>query len=148
MSGGYSLDAAATRFSFDLEFTDASGGATTIDNLKYIFLHRGPNSIINRFQLYDQSGQLLEDLQNYHLVYRLEKVCTGDASIKRFRNSVFKECRNMDSVAAAIAGITVSLGAGAGSLAKGLFKVGAMDPSHGEPCSKESLPITPQPPFL
>ena len=97
MSGGYYLDAAATRFSFDLEFTDASGGATAIDNLKYIFLDRGANSIINRSQLYDQSGHLLKDLRNYHLVYGLEKVCTGDASVQRFCNSVFKllECRNM-----------------------------------------------------
>ena len=103
---GYSLDAAATRLSFDLEFTDASGGATTIDNLENILLVRGPNSIINGFQLYDQSGYVLEDLQNYGL----EKVCTGDASVQRYRKLVFKEFRNVDSVAAATAGVIVSSG--------------------------------------
>ena len=35
----------------------------TIDNLKSIFLG-GPNSITNRFQLYDESGHLLEDLHH------------------------------------------------------------------------------------
>ena len=81
MSGGYYLDAALTRFSFNLRLTDVSSNATSIDTLKYIWLDRGPNSIINRFQLYDQSGQLLEDLV---YGYRLKKVCTGDASVQRY----------------------------------------------------------------
>ena len=62
MSRGYYLDAALTRFSFNLRFTDVSGNATAIDSLKYIWLDRGAISIINRLQLYDQSSHLLEDL--------------------------------------------------------------------------------------
>ena len=38
MSGGYYLDAASTRFSFNLMFTDSSNVATSIDALKYIWL--------------------------------------------------------------------------------------------------------------
>ena len=101
MSGGYYLDAASTRFSFNLMFTDSSNVATSIDALKYIWLDRGPNSIINRFQLYDQSGHLLEDLQNYHLLYGLEKVCTGDWGVQTQRNAFFKEARFTNSAAAA-----------------------------------------------
>ena len=101
MSGGYYLDAASTRFSFNLRFTDVSGNATAIDALKYIWLDRGANSIINRLQLYDQSGHLLEDLQNYHLLFGMEKVCTGHADVQRFRNNFFKETRSWDSGAQA-----------------------------------------------
>ena len=94
MSGGYYLDAASMRFSFNLRFTDVSGNATAIDASKYIWLDRGANSIINRLQLYDQSGHLLEDLQNYHLLFGMEKVCTGHADVQRFRNNFFKETRS------------------------------------------------------
>ena len=103
MSGGYYLDAASTRFSFNLRFTDVSGNATSVDTLKYVWLDRGPNSIINRFQLYDQSGHLLEDLQNYHLLFGMEKVCTGHGDVQRFRNNFFKETRAWDSGAQALA---------------------------------------------
>ena len=106
MSGGYYLDAASTRFSFNIRFTDVSNNATAIDLGKYVWLDRGPNSIINRFQLYDQSGHLLEDLQNYHLLYGIEKVCTGDASVQLYRNAFFKEARGVDSGAQAVAGGT------------------------------------------
>jgi len=102
MSGGYYLDAASTRFSFNLRFTDVSNNATSIDAAKYIFLDRGPNSIINRFQLYDQSGHLLEDLQNYHLLYGIEKVCTGNAQVQQYRNAFFKEGRSVDSATQAV----------------------------------------------
>ena len=61
----------------------------------------------------------------------MEKVRTGDASVQKYRNSVFKEHRNVDSAAAARAGLTVSSGAGGASLATGLLKVGVIDPSHG-----------------
>ena len=105
MSGGYYLDAASTRFSFNLMFTDSSNVATSIDALKYIWLDRGPNSIINRFQLYDQSGHLLEDLQNYHLLYGLEKVCTGDWGVQTQRNAFFKEARTRFTNSAAAAAL-------------------------------------------
>jgi hypothetical protein len=101
-----------------------------LTNLKFIFLDKGPNSIINRFQMYDNSRHLLEALLNYYLVYGLEKVCTGDTPVQRYCNSVFKECRNVDRVAAITTGLTVSSGVGQASLATGLS------------------PSTSQPPFL
>ena len=128
MSGGYYLDAASTRFSFNLRFTDVSNNTTAIDTGKYVWLDRGPNSIINRFQLYDQSGHLLEDLQNYHLLYGIEKVCTGDANVQLYRNAFFKEGRMVDSGTQATAGTTtLQTVAGLGTLSP----LGNVDPSSG-----------------
>ena len=82
MSGGYYLDSAATRFSFNVQLQNIGGLSTTVlDASRYLFLDRGPQSIINRFQLYDASGHLLEDIQNYHILYGLVKVCTGNKSV-------------------------------------------------------------------
>ena len=65
MSGGYYLDSAATRLSFNLTLQSIGAStATAIDVNHYLFLDRGPQSIINRFQLYDASGHFLEDIQN------------------------------------------------------------------------------------
>ena len=70
-----------------MRLTDVSGNATSIDTLKYIWLDRGPNLIIDHLQLYNQSGHLLEDLQNYHLLFNMEKVRTGHADVQQFRNN-------------------------------------------------------------
>ena len=95
MSGGYYLDTAATRFSFNVQLQNiGASSSTTIDATRYLFLDRGPQSIINRFQLYDASGHLLEDIQNYHILYGLVKVCTGNRAVTEKRNNFFKECRN------------------------------------------------------
>ena len=65
MSGGYYLDTAATRFSFNVQLqTVGASTSTSLDQNRYLFLDRGPQSIINRFQLYDASGHLLKDIQN------------------------------------------------------------------------------------
>ena len=82
MSGGYYLDTAATRFSFNVQLqTIGASSSTSLDANSYLFLDRGPQSIINRFQLYDASGHLLEDIQNYHILYGLVKVCTGNRAV-------------------------------------------------------------------
>ena len=73
------MDAALTRFSFNLRFTDASSSATTIEELKFVWLNRGPNSIINRLQLYNQSSSLVE------------------VNVQHFWKFVFKETRSWDS---------------------------------------------------
>ena len=97
MSGGYYLDTAATRFSFNVQLqTVGASTSTSLDQNRYLFLDRGPQSIINRFQLYDASGHLLEDIQNYHILYGLVKVCTGNRAVQEKRNNFFKECRNCD----------------------------------------------------
>ena len=40
----------------------------SLDTNHYLYtsVDRGPQSIITGFQLYDASGHLLEDIQNYH----------------------------------------------------------------------------------
>ena len=43
----------------------------------------------------------MKDLQNYHLLYGLEKVCTGDWGVQTQRNAFFKEARFTNSAAAA-----------------------------------------------
>ena len=108
MSGGYYLDTAATRFSFNVQLqTVGASTSTSLDQNRYLFLDRGPQSIINRFQLYDASGHLLEDIQNYHILYGLVKVCTGNRAVQEKRNNFFKECRNCDGFKMASDGSTV-----------------------------------------
>ena len=97
MSGGYYLDSAATQLLFNLQMQSIAGATKTlITASKYVFLDRGPQSIINRFQLYNASGHLLEDIQNYHVLYGLVKVCTGNRAVAEKRNNFFKEWRNVD----------------------------------------------------
>ena len=81
---------AATRFSFNVQLQNIGAAtSTTIDATRYLFLDRGPQSIINRFQLYDASGHLLKDIQ-----YGLVKVCTGNRAVTEKQNNFFKECLN------------------------------------------------------
>ena len=61
-----------------------------MDANRYLYLDRGPQSIINRFQLYDASNHLLEDIQNFHLLYGLVKVCTGNKAVMEKHNIFFK----------------------------------------------------------
>jgi hypothetical protein len=102
MSGGYYLDSAATRLSFNLLMQDATGTATAMDASRGVWLDRGPQSLINRFQLYDASGHLLEDIQNYHLLYGLVKVCTGNPAAIKQRGTFTKECTQVQYSAHAI----------------------------------------------
>ena len=105
MSGGYYLDTAVTRFSFNVQLQSIGAAtSTSLDAYSYLFLDRGPQSIINRFQLYDASGHLLEDIQNYHILYGLVKVCTGNRAVTEKRNNFFKECRNCDGYHETITG--------------------------------------------
>ena len=109
MSGGYYLDSAATRFSFNVQLQNIGGLSTTVlDASRYLFLDRGPQSIINRFQLYDASGHLLEDIQNYHILYGLVKVCTGNKSVMEKQNNFFKECCNSDGYGLSVDGSAVA----------------------------------------
>jgi len=108
MSGGYYLDSAATRLSFNLVMQSIGASTkTAISVSKYLFLDRGPQSLINRFQLYDASGHLLEDIQNYHVLYGLVKVCTGNRAVAEKRNNFFKECRNIDGDKLAVVGSAI-----------------------------------------
>ena len=95
MSGGYYLDTAATRFSFNVQLqTVGASTATSLDANRYLFLDRGPQSIINRFQLYDASGDVLEVIQNYYILNGLVNMCTRNTAVMEKHNNFFKECRN------------------------------------------------------
>lgn len=98
MAGGYYLDTATSRFVFNICLTDTSGTATGTAANGPIGFDRGPQSIINRWQLYDASGHLLEDIQNYHLLYAMTELCTNDPQVRRNRGAFFRECRNPDSL--------------------------------------------------
>ena len=47
--------------------------------------------------MYDASGHSLEDIQNYHILYGLVKVCTGNRAVTEKWNNFFKECRITDT---------------------------------------------------
>ena len=38
----------------------------------------------------------MEDIQNYHMLYKLVKVGTGNRAVAEKRNIFFKECCNID----------------------------------------------------
>ena len=79
ISGGYYLDTAATRFSFNAQVQRIGGTTKTVIVIaRYLYLDRGLLSFINRFQLYDASRHLLEDIQNYHILYSLGKGWNGN----------------------------------------------------------------------
>ena len=92
MAGGYYLDTASSRFSFNIGFTDTNGNATNLTG-GTAYLDRGLHSLFNRWQLYDASGHLLEDIQNYHLLYAITELCTANPIQRQSRGSFYKECR-------------------------------------------------------
>ena len=73
------MDTAATRFSFNAQVQRIGGTTKTVIVIaRYLYLDRGLLSFINRFQLYDASRHLLEDIQNYHILYSLGKGWNGN----------------------------------------------------------------------
>jgi hypothetical protein len=89
-AGGFYLDAAATRFSFDLKMSNIGGGVVT-DVADIVYFDKGPNSIIQRLEIFDTAGHKLEDLENYNLTYKLIEVCTSDPVTQACRGSFLKE---------------------------------------------------------
>ena len=76
------MDTAATRFSFNAQVQRIGGTTKTVIVIaRYLYLDRGLQPIINRFQLYDASGDLLEDIQNYHILYGLGKGWNGNKAL-------------------------------------------------------------------
>ena len=92
MAGGYYLDPTSTRMTFNLHFTDANNTASTIA-VGNVYLDRGPGSIIQRLQIYDASGHLLEDIQDYNVLYAMQHLATSDPQTANTRGQFFKECR-------------------------------------------------------
>jgi len=49
----------------------------TIRDQDTFFFERGPESLIRRFQIKDIQGRVLEDLDNYNLIYAVTEICTN-----------------------------------------------------------------------
>ena len=99
------FDAVPMKIYFNLSFPNVLGNATNVDQHKYVWLDRGLNFIINKFWLYHKSGNLLEDFQNYNLLYGIEKVWIGSSAVSRYCTSFFYETRGADTSAQAAADV-------------------------------------------
>ena len=93
-SGRY-IDPTATKFKMTLQFSFPDF-LTASDTF---FLERGPESIIRRFTIKDIQGRVLEDIDQYNMLYGITEICTGDPLTRQRRgqftlegNSLLVEC--------------------------------------------------------
>ena len=84
----YQLAIAKHLFCVQYQVANCYGRNGTMINLigGQIYLDRGPQSIMQRFQIYDSSEHLLEDINNYNVLYAMTTLATSDAhvSLQRF----------------------------------------------------------------
>jgi hypothetical protein len=92
MTGGFYLDPHNTRLTFNLLFTDNNNVASGITNGN-VYLDRGPHSLINRLQVYDANGHPLEDITDYHQLYAMMTMVSGNPMTRATRGSFYKDCR-------------------------------------------------------
>ena len=90
-------NSAPTRFYFNLRVTGVSGNTTAVIASRFLWLDNGLNFKMNRLQLYNQSGDLLKNSPNNHLLYGIKKVCTYNADFQRYWNGFSKKTRSWDS---------------------------------------------------
>jgi len=86
----------ATRFmppQHTLTTIPASDGSVKEQNqhVDAIRFERGCESMIRRIEIKDQSGQLIESLENYNLIYALTEVCQDDPDTRQHKGSFFME---------------------------------------------------------
>lgn len=93
-SGRY-IDPTATKFKMTVEFLFPP----TVTTSDTFFLERGPESLIRRFTIKDIQGRVLEDIDQYNMLYAITEICTGDVSTRQRRgqftlegNSLLVEC--------------------------------------------------------
>ena len=77
-SGRY-IDPTATKFKMTLQFSFPDF-LTASDTF---FLERGPESIIRRFTIKDIQGRVLEDIDQYNMLYAITEICTGDPGTRQ-----------------------------------------------------------------
>ena len=58
---------------------------TFIKPSEMFFLERGPESIIRRFTIKDIQGRVLEDIDQYNMLYAITEICTGDPVTRQKR---------------------------------------------------------------
>ena len=93
-SGRY-IDPTATKFKMTVEFVFP----TSVCPSDTFFLERGPESLIRRFTIKDIQGRVLEDIDQYNMLYGITEICTGDSNTRQRRgqftlegNSLLVEC--------------------------------------------------------
>ena len=55
------------------------------------FFERGPESIIRRLQIKDTQGRMLEDIDQYNLVYAVTEICTNNEQNRKNRDQFHME---------------------------------------------------------
>lgn len=85
-SGRY-VDPQATKFKVTFSLTLPVG----IKRSDAFFFERGPESMIKRFQIKDVQGRILEDIDNYNLVYAVTEICTNEISTRQARDQFSME---------------------------------------------------------
>ena len=79
-SGRY-IDPTATKFKMTCQFTFPD----TLTISDTFFLERGPESIIRRFTIKDIQGRILEDIDQYNMLYAVTEICTGEPITRQKR---------------------------------------------------------------
>ena len=82
-SGRY-IDPTATKIEMMLQFSFPN----TLTASDSFFLERGPESIIRRFIIKDIQGRILEDIDQYNMLYGITELCTGEP-VTRQRRGLF-----------------------------------------------------------
>jgi hypothetical protein len=85
--GGRYIDPAGTRFR--LNFT--LNLPVAISPADCFLFDRGPESIIRRLQVKDVQGRVLEDIDQYNMVYAITEICTNDSMVRDRRGMFHME---------------------------------------------------------
>ena len=82
LGNGYYCDFSTSYFRMNVTatLTTALGGATAAADNGYLRFERGPESMFRRVQIFDASGALLENFENYNDLYTLTELLTNNHS--------------------------------------------------------------------
>ena len=86
---GRYIDPAATKIKFTFTLTLPESIANCPADSFYF--ERGPESIIRRFTVMDLQNRVIEDIDQYNLLYAMTELCTADPSVRERRG-----CFNME----------------------------------------------------
>ena len=85
--GGRYIDPTAT----EIKMTFSLNLPSTISVSDSFLFERGPESIIRRFQIKDIQGRVLEDIDQYNMVYAVTELCTNDPTVRQSRGAFHME---------------------------------------------------------
>ena len=61
-----------------------------------VFFDRGIESIIQRVQIFDTSGNLLESIDHYNALYAITELCTGKPDVRKGQGRFTMECMTIN----------------------------------------------------